>query len=215
MGSAQALGLLWIPAAWLATAVLSIRGPHLQGPYPIPLACLAAIAFVLAHATQDKAYAGRSLMVSGAAAVGLVLRQLMPEVLPSAWTTAMVLASVGVTAAFLAGRAFSRLPRSTSIALDPASAGPLLRLGWLFTGAYALGWAAQLLLEFPLTVRAALAALGITLFLGLAALLAARLTAARPTTSLPAEMGLYFCWLNLTLLLFWVASQAFNPAAMR
>lgn len=215
MGSAQALGLLWIPAAWLATAVLSVRAPHLQGHYPIPLACLAAIAFVLAHAAQDRPYAGRSWMVSGAAAVGLVLRQLMPEVLPWAWSTAMVLASLGVTAAVLAGRASSRIPRGTSIALDPSSAGQLLRLGWLFMGAYALGWAAQLLLEFPLTGRAALAALGITLFLGLAALLAARLTAARPMTSLPAEMGLYFCWLNLTLLLFWVASQASMAAAMR
>jgi hypothetical protein len=64
-------------------------------------------------------------------------------------------------------------------------------------------------------VRAALAALGITLFLGLAALLVARLTAARNTTSLPAEMGLYFCWLNLTLLLFWVASHGSMDSAMR
>jgi hypothetical protein len=154
-------------------------------------------------------------MISGAAAVGLVLRQVIPEVLPSAWSTAMVLASLGVTAALLAGRTSSGIPLSSSFALDPASAGRLLRLGWLFMGAYAVGGAAQLLLEFPLTVRAALAALGITLFLGLAALLVARLTAARNTTSLPAEMGLYFCWLNLTLLLFWVASHGSMDSAMR
>jgi hypothetical protein len=208
MGSAQALWILWIPATCLATAILSTRGPRLLPPYPIPLACLAAIAFVLAHATQDKPYASRCLMVSGAAAAGLTVRQLMPDVLPSAWTTAIVLASVGVTAAVLAGRASSRIPPETFFALPPSSANQLLRLGWLCTGAYALGWAAQLLREFPLRVRAALAALGITLFLGLAALLAVRLTRAGRTTSLPAEMGLYFCWLNLSLLLFWGANQA-------
>ncbi len=213
MGLAQGLWLLWIPAAWLATAILSIRGPRLQGPYLLPLACLAAIGFVLAHATQEKPYASRCWMVSGAAAAGLVLRQMIPAVLPSSWMAALGVAGVGVAGACLAGLALSRIPRTPSFALDAPPVDHLMRSGRWITGAYALGWAAQVLVELPLIVRAALAAFGITLFLGLAALLAARMSGARRETSLPAEMGLYFCWLNLSLLVFLVGNQGSIAAA--
>lgn len=210
MGPAVGLWSLWIPAACLSTAILSVRGPLLAGTYLLPMACLAAIGFVVSHAIQENEYACRGLMVLAAAAAGLSVRQLLPEILPPTWIPALVLAGMGVTTAYLAGQAASRMTGRLSPTFEARLAGRLMHLGWWIALAYAFGWAAQAMLDFSLAVRFVLVVCGVALFLGLTMLLTSRMRRANRRDSLPAEMGLYFCWLNLALLGFWLASQDFR-----
>jgi hypothetical protein len=153
-------------------------------------------------------------MILGAATTGWALRQLLPEVPPPSWTAALILAGLGAAAAGLVGLALRWIPADSGFALDPPPAHRLLRLGWGIAGAYALGWAAQTVFELPLILRAGLAAAGITVFLILNALIVLHMNGIGETDSLPAEMSLYFCWLNLALLVFWVESQGAVAAAV-
>jgi hypothetical protein len=72
---------------------------------------------------------------------------------------------------------------------------------------YALGWAALGMFRSPLNLQASLVAIGLALYLGLGALLIMVLSGTRSPNALRAELGLYFCWLNLALLGLWVAGQ--------
>ena len=192
---------------WLVTAIVAVRGPHLSPIYLIPVVCLAAIGFVLAYATQERPATSQSVMVATAAAAGLALGALAPEPSSAAWILSLVLAGIGAGAASLLGSRLSHWTRDPSSRLDRRSIAHLLRLGWWIACAYALGWGAQVLFGLPLILNAALAAFGITLFLGLSALVGARLQDGLRPARLSAELGLYFCALNLALLLYWVCTQ--------
>jgi hypothetical protein len=191
----------------IATALVLLRTPRLAEALLLPSVCLAAIVFVLAFTVQTSPCASRSLLILGAAATGLVLRSTAINPSNSMWIGACALASLAMVSISAFVMVIARAAPSRSYARESRAAARLLVPGWAVTAIYALAWAALAVFESPLALQALTAALGLTLFPGLGALLIMELSGPRPIDGLRAELGLYFCWLNLALLGVWIGGQ--------
>ena len=190
-----------------ATALISFRGPQLPEPLRFPFACLAAILFVLAFAFESGPTTSRFLLVLGASAAGLVLRPFASTSSNQVWIACCGLASLAMVVISVSAMVLARAARGRHSTRECWTTLPLLSLAWAVTVIYALAWAALAMFELPLAVEASVVALGVTLFLGLGALLVMGLSDPGPTRGLHAELGLYLCWLNLALLVVWIAGQ--------
>lgn len=131
----------------------------------------------------------------------------MDSGLPAAQVASVRLASTGIAAVGQTALVVWAAGRHRLSGLDSAVANRLLHVGWTSRWHYAIGWATQLGLNLLLTGRAALAAGGIPLFLGLGVLLTARLLQSQRAASLPAAPGLYLSGVKLASVVFWVESQ--------
>ncbi len=201
--------MVLVCAAWSASAGTSFAAPRLPPGSLIPVACITAIAFVLAFATQESPYAYGPLILMGAAGCGVLLRQLVTEGDSDSWNRALLLAAFSLLVLAMVAAALRAIQRWIPSARPHHSDSRwILRIVWGLTVLYAAGWAMQATLELPLVVQASLAAFGLSLFLALGVLLLAELDQLDRGSALHPAFGLYLTGVNLAILLFWILSHA-------